>query len=39
VNVFTYWFRETEPLSQWAFVVYGGVRFLAITAPSDRLPD
>jgi hypothetical protein len=42
VNVFTYWFREvqdSERACMWAFVVYGGIGFLAITAPFDRLPD
>lgn len=40
VDVFTYWFREvqdSERATMWAFVVYGGVGFVAITAPSGHL--
>lgn len=42
VDVFTYWFREVvqgaDRLSLWAFVVYGSVNFIAMTARSDQLP-
>ncbi|MDR3735416.1 MAG: hypothetical protein P4L10_07755 [Acidobacteriaceae bacterium] len=42
VNVFTYWVHEmqdTQGASLWAFVVYGSVGFLAITAPANGLLD
>jgi hypothetical protein len=41
VNVFTYWFRQLEGPERatlWAFVVYGGLGFIATTAPTERLP-
>ena len=41
VNVFTYWFRRLEGpeiATLWAFVVYGGLGFIATTARSERLP-
>jgi hypothetical protein len=42
MSVFTYWFSEvkgSERASISAFVVYGGVGFLAMTASPDSLPD
>lgn len=38
-DVFTYWVREVQDSSRvtiWAFIVYGGVSFLAITFPISQ---
>ena len=35
-DVFSFWVRQIEPATLWAFVVYGRVGFMALTAPRNR---